>query len=373
MIILAAYLQSRSVWTIVLVVAFTSWATGARVIRSQVGDPAHPRVRHLGGVLRRAAVPGRVPRDPAEHDLAGRGELLRRRHRRGAWPRRAWSSSAWATRPRSAGAPSCTHAQQQNALLTGQWVMVFAPGLAIVAAGGVVHADQLRGRRAVQPAAAGEVMAATRSTRRQRRVRTEPRHPDLVGARRRPRPWQQGEFVGLVGESGCGKSTLGYALTRMLRPPARLSSGTIIFDGADIAALDGEQLRRAAAQRLRAGAAERHERAQPGAHHRAPLRRHPEGARPTGRRPVGRAASGAGARNCSRQGAAWIADGAATGSRTSCPAACGSGSRSRWRWRCEPRLIVFDEPTTALDVIVQQRGDADDQGPAARAAASPRC
>ena len=35
MIILAAYLQSRSVWTIVLVVAFTSWATGARVIRSQ--------------------------------------------------------------------------------------------------------------------------------------------------------------------------------------------------------------------------------------------------------------------------------------------------------------------------------------------------
>ena len=35
MIILAAYLQGRSVWTIVLVVAFTSWATGARVIRSQ--------------------------------------------------------------------------------------------------------------------------------------------------------------------------------------------------------------------------------------------------------------------------------------------------------------------------------------------------
>jgi oligopeptide/dipeptide ABC transporter ATP-binding protein len=53
-----------------------------------------------------------------------------------------------------------------------------------------------------------------------------------------------GEFVGLVGESGCGKSTLGYALTRMQRPPARLESGTITFDGTDIAALDGEQLRR---------------------------------------------------------------------------------------------------------------------------------
>jgi peptide/nickel transport system permease protein len=35
MIILAAYIPSRSIWTIVLVVAFTSWATGCRVIRSQ--------------------------------------------------------------------------------------------------------------------------------------------------------------------------------------------------------------------------------------------------------------------------------------------------------------------------------------------------
>ena len=35
MIILAAYLQGRSVWTIVLVVGLTGWATGSRVIRSQ--------------------------------------------------------------------------------------------------------------------------------------------------------------------------------------------------------------------------------------------------------------------------------------------------------------------------------------------------
>ena len=55
---------------------------------------------------------------------------------------------------------------------------------------------------------------------------------------------QQGEFVGIVGESGSGKSTLGYALTRMLRPPARLESGVIRFDGTDIASLTGERLRR---------------------------------------------------------------------------------------------------------------------------------
>jgi oligopeptide/dipeptide ABC transporter ATP-binding protein len=54
----------------------------------------------------------------------------------------------------------------------------------------------------------------------------------------------EGEFVGLVGESGCGKSTLGFALTRMLRPPAHLEGGVILFDGVDISTLEGEPLRR---------------------------------------------------------------------------------------------------------------------------------
>jgi len=52
MIILAAYLSSRSIWTIVLVVAFTSWATGARVIRSQASTLREPGVHHLSGVFR---------------------------------------------------------------------------------------------------------------------------------------------------------------------------------------------------------------------------------------------------------------------------------------------------------------------------------
>nr|WP_323566666.1 ATP-binding cassette domain-containing protein [Pseudomonas sp. CCI3.1] len=46
------------------------------------------------------------------------------------------------------------------------------------------------------------------------------------------------ESVGLVGESGCGKSTLSRTLLRLL--PAR--SGTVEFDGRDIASLAGEEL-----------------------------------------------------------------------------------------------------------------------------------
>ncbi|RKR73561.1 ABC transporter ATP-binding protein [Frondihabitans australicus] len=54
---------------------------------------------------------------------------------------------------------------------------------------------------------------------------------------------RRGEFIGLVGESGSGKSTLGFALTRLAKPPARIAAGSIFFDGTDVATIEGEQLR----------------------------------------------------------------------------------------------------------------------------------
>ena len=52
---------------------------------------------------------------------------------------------------------------------------------------------------------------------------------------------EQGETLGLVGESGCGKSTLAKALVRLEKP----SAGTISIDNVDIASLQGKALRKA--------------------------------------------------------------------------------------------------------------------------------
>ncbi len=53
----------------------------------------------------------------------------------------------------------------------------------------------------------------------------------------------KGEILGLVGESGCGKSTLGKALLRMIDPPGEISTGEIIFKGEDIMKYDYNKLR----------------------------------------------------------------------------------------------------------------------------------
>ncbi len=55
---------------------------------------------------------------------------------------------------------------------------------------------------------------------------------------------QDGEHFGLVGESGCGKTTLAKSLLRLLPPNGRIGAGTIRFRGQDLVTMDDESLRR---------------------------------------------------------------------------------------------------------------------------------
>ncbi len=161
----------------------------------------------------------------------------------------------------------------------------------------------------------------------------------------------EGEIAGLVGESGCGKSTLGYALTRMLRPPARLGSGTIWFGGEDVTLLEGEALRR----RRRGGFALVPQSGMNAlnpvrtvqAHFADVLRGHGR----AGRRAIG----GTEVRRRASSLLDQVHLPAATLRRY--PHELSGGMRQRvaiaLALSLSPRVIIFDEPTTALDVIVQ--------------------
>jgi peptide/nickel transport system permease protein len=130
MIILAAYVPSRSIWTIVLVVAFTSWATGARVVRSQATsirerDFVSSSVFSGEGLFRivfREILPNMTSLVAGSFFSAATAAVM------------AEASLEFL----GLGSPSTVswgtilyYAQQQNSLLTGQWVLVFAPGLMI--------------------------------------------------------------------------------------------------------------------------------------------------------------------------------------------------------------------------------------------------
>ncbi len=157
---------------------------------------------------------------------------------------------------------------------------------------------------------------------------------------------RQGEFVGLVGESGCGKSTLGYALTRMLRPPAVLTSGQIHFDGEDVTALEGEALRRHRHRGfslvLQSGMNALNPVRSVEDHFGDVLRAH---SRVSGSQVRARAAE--------------LLDQVhlPAGTLRRYPHELSGGMRQRIAiavaLALDPKLMVFDEPTTALDVIVQ--------------------
>jgi peptide/nickel transport system permease protein len=130
MIILAAYLSNHSVWTVVLVVAFTGWATGARVMRSQTAT-----LRTRDFVASAVFSGDRLPRVVFREILPNMASLVAA----------SFLSAATAAVLAEAsleflglGNPATVSwgtilysAEQQNAMLTGQWLMVLAPGLAI--------------------------------------------------------------------------------------------------------------------------------------------------------------------------------------------------------------------------------------------------
>jgi len=53
-----------------------------------------------------------------------------------------------------------------------------------------------------------------------------------------------GEILGLAGESGCGKSTLGHSLLKIIQPPGYYAGGDVYFGGQDLVQLREEEMRK---------------------------------------------------------------------------------------------------------------------------------
>ncbi len=61
---------------------------------------------------------------------------------------------------------------------------------------------------------------------------------------------ERGSTLGVVGESGSGKSTLGLAIMGLVPPPGRVVSGNILFNSEDLLSLQKESLRRVRGRRI---------------------------------------------------------------------------------------------------------------------------
>jgi oligopeptide/dipeptide ABC transporter ATP-binding protein len=57
-------------------------------------------------------------------------------------------------------------------------------------------------------------------------------------------PIYRGKTLGVVGESGCGKSVTALSVMRLIAPPGRIVEGQILFDGKDLATLPEPEMRK---------------------------------------------------------------------------------------------------------------------------------
>jgi oligopeptide/dipeptide ABC transporter ATP-binding protein len=158
----------------------------------------------------------------------------------------------------------------------------------------------------------------------------------------------RGETLGMVGESGCGKSVTALSIMRLVGPPGRIAGGSVVFEGRDLLAVSERELRRMRGNEIAMIFQEPMTSLNPvltvGAQIAEAVRLHHR---------LGRLAAWQRAVEMLRLVEMPDAEERAR----SYPHQLSGGMRQRvmiaMAMSCAPRLLIADEPTTALDVTIQ--------------------
>lgn len=158
---------------------------------------------------------------------------------------------------------------------------------------------------------------------------------------------EEGRSLGLVGESGCGKTTVMMALLRLLPQEGRIVSGQVLFDGEDLLQLSEADMRRVRWHRIAMVF-------QGAMNALNPVR--------TVESQIGEALTlhhVADSARSARQRAGKLLELVGIPARRGrqYPHQYSGGMRQRaviaMALACNPRVLIADEPTTALDVMIQ--------------------
>jgi peptide/nickel transport system permease protein len=258
-IVTAAYLQVSGVVPVIAVISFTGWAWGARVLRSQalsLRNRDFVQAAIAGGegparVIFAEILPNMVGLIAANFfgaalyavlaeaglEFLGVGDV---------------SQVTWGT--------MLYWAQSSQALLQGAWPWIATPGLCIAALGTAFALLNFAVDEVANPRLRSERVAAGFKRRQLEPVRDVPVSDALLQLRSLEAGYltergtvravknvnlemRRGEFLGIAGESGCGKSTLAFAVAQLLRPPGQVLSGEVWLDGQELVRLPPEELR----------------------------------------------------------------------------------------------------------------------------------